>query len=489
MSALTVTGFERKRLAEIKEEIEERLRDELGASINLTPPSVFATIVGIFSEREDLVWQLSEAVYNSSYPDTAEGISLDNVVAITGLTRQAARKSTLAALYMKGTAATNIPAGTVFSVAGNPTALFSSDAAVVLGAGTDEIQNAAFSANPTSGSFRFVFEDQSTSLIAFNANAAGVQSALNALGKLSGVTVSGSFAASLVITFAGADGKLPQVLLSVSDNTLNNAGAVTVTVTTPTPGVSQGFSAVTAVSFGAVQAIERTLTVINNPISGLDTVLNLLDATIGQDTETDLQLRKRRQESLQVAGAAAVEAITSALRNIAGVSAVVVIENDDNVVDLDGRPPHSFEAVVSGGTNAAIADEIWQTKPAGIATFGAISEVVLDSVGLNHTIKFSRPTPINIHIVVNVVTNALFPANGAQQISDLLLARASARFGIGKNVIPIPTLISVLDSVPGIVDATLFAGTAPAPILDNPIPISIAQVAAFDSSRITVNIT
>jgi uncharacterized phage protein gp47/JayE len=489
MSGLTVNGFERKRLSDIKEEIEQKLRDELGASINLTPPSVFATLVGIFAEREDLLWQLAENVYNASYPDTAEGVSLDNVVAISGITRQAATKSTLSALYMKGTVGTVIPAGTVFSVSGNPQAKFSSDSAVTLVAGTDEVQTISFSGVPTAGSFRLNYEDEQTSLISFNATAAQIQSALNALTKLSGVTVTGSFSSNFVVTFAGDDGKLPQPLLTVSNNTLTNPNPVTVTITETTAGVPQGSSAVTAVDFGPTQALARTLTVIDNPISGLNSVINLVDATVGRNTETDLDLRKRRNESLQISGAATVEAIKSALRNVSGVNAAVVIENPTDVVDSGGRPPHSFEAVVSGGTDQNVAKKIWETKPAGIATHGSTTQTVIDSMGISHTIKFSRPSPVNIWVVVNVTTNSDFPNNGAAQIEDLILERAAERFGIGDDVIPIPTLISVLDEIAGITDATLFVGTAPNPTLDNPITIGVNQIADFDSSRITVNVT
>jgi uncharacterized phage protein gp47/JayE len=488
MSGLTTAGFERKRLADIKTEIEDSLKNSLGASINLTPPSVFATIIGIFAEREDLVWQLAENVYNSAYPDTAEGTSLDNVVAITGITRQAATNSVAENVNLFGTTGTNVPSGTVFSVSGNPDARFETDAAVVLAAGTDEIQNLAFSATPTSGSFRLVYEDESTALIPFTANAAAVQTALNNLNDLSGVTVSGSFAAGFAVTFAGADGKIDQPALLVSDNTLDNAGAVTVTVTTPTPGVPQALVNCTAQDAGAVQAPARTLTVIETPVAGLDSVLNFTDATVGRDTETDVELRLRRSQSLQVAGAATVEAITSSLRNIQDVAAVIVIENDTDAVDGDGRPPHSFEAIVQGGENQVIADELWATKPAGIATFGDVTENVTDSMGIVHAINFSRPTPVDIYVILDLTVDSDFPVDGATQAENLLLARAAERFGIGDDVIVIPTLLGVLDELPGILDAVIKVGTAPGPTLDNNIPIGVGDVADFDASRITVNV-
>ena len=93
MAGLTPNGFEKKTLAEIKSELEDAFRAVFGIFINLLPGSVLATIIGIFAERESLIWDLAEDVYNSQYPDSADGVNLDNVVAINGITRLAATKS------------------------------------------------------------------------------------------------------------------------------------------------------------------------------------------------------------------------------------------------------------------------------------------------------------------------------------------------------------------------------------------------------------
>lgn len=486
MSGLTTTGFQRKRLSEIRTEIQQAFRVQLGDSINLQTGSVFGTIIDILAEREAEVWELAENVYNSSYPDTAEGISLDNVVAITGLTRLAATKSTLSALYLKGTIGTTVPTGTVVSVDGNPDATFETFADVTLVAGADEVQDVTFSGTPTSGSFRLVYEDEQTGLIAWNDAAADIQTELNALNDLSGVTVSGSFAAGFTITFAGDDGKLPQPLLTVADNTLDDGGAVTVSVAETVAGVPQGTASVQAVNAGAVQALARTLTVIDTPVSGLDSVINLIDATQGRDTETDLELRARRADSLQIAGAATLEAIRSALQNVADVTAVTVIENDTDVTDGDGRPPHSFEAVVLGGANQDIADEIFQSKAAGITSFGSITETVTDSQGIDHDISFSRPTEVDIWVTLNLTVDSNYPSNGDDLVEAALLAEGNS-LGIGEDVIASPDLLCAIDGIEGITNAVIFTGTSSSPSTQTPISIGVDEIAAFDSSRIVVN--
>lgn len=83
---LTEYGFNKKNFTAIKLEIESSLQDSFGA-INLDDKSNFGQIVGIFTEREALIWEAMEAIYNSMYPDTASDFSLDSVCALTGLTR------------------------------------------------------------------------------------------------------------------------------------------------------------------------------------------------------------------------------------------------------------------------------------------------------------------------------------------------------------------------------------------------------------------
>lgn len=83
---LTEYGFNKKNFPAIKLEIETSLQDAFG-TINLDDKSNFGQIIGVFTEREALLWEALESVYNSMYPDTASDFSLDSVCALTGLTR------------------------------------------------------------------------------------------------------------------------------------------------------------------------------------------------------------------------------------------------------------------------------------------------------------------------------------------------------------------------------------------------------------------
>lgn len=95
MSGLSETGFERKRLVDIKTDIENRLKLVFGENIDLTPQSGFGQFVGIESEAQTDQWQNMENVYNSQYPSTAQGAQLSNVVLLNGIERQEATNSTV----------------------------------------------------------------------------------------------------------------------------------------------------------------------------------------------------------------------------------------------------------------------------------------------------------------------------------------------------------------------------------------------------------
>lgn len=64
-------------------------------------------------------------------------------------------------------------------------------------------QKLSFSAIPTAGSFKILFGINLTGLIAFNASAADIQTALRLLPGLSNVVVTGSFLLGFTITFVG----------------------------------------------------------------------------------------------------------------------------------------------------------------------------------------------------------------------------------------------------------------------------------------------
>lgn len=100
------------------------------------------------------------------------------------------------------------------------------------------VQRLSFSAAPASGAYKLSYGVNTTGSIAFDATAADIQTALRLLAGLSSVTVTGTAATHVDVTFTGVTGAAS--LLVVSADSLQTATPVNVfiTVTTTTAGTT-----------------------------------------------------------------------------------------------------------------------------------------------------------------------------------------------------------------------------------------------------------
>lgn len=486
------TGFKAKRLADIKTELQSDLESVFGTGIDFDERQPFGQLIGIFAERESLLWELFEQVYNAAYVRTAEDTALEKLAAFSGIAKDHGTYST-GTVKAYGTLGTVIPKDSIISVDGNADARFKTDAAATIAAGTNEQQTISFSATPDAGAFTLVYDGEATASIAYTDNAAAVESALEALSGITSVTVTGSFAAGFVVEWDGADAETAFDLLTVGTSTLTNGGsAVTTTITETQAGEAPHVEIdVTAEERGATVALTGTLTEIETPVSGWDSVTNESDITVGTDAEEDAELKLRREEQIANAAAATCEAIKAALSDVENVTQVVVYKNNTYSTDGDGRPPKSVEAVVRGGTDADIAEALFDVIGGGIASHGGTSETIQDSDGKNQIMRFSRPTEIDVHLEIDITAlTDEYPSGGDSTLETAILDYADD-LTMGDDVVVYPTLMAILDhdDVPGITDVVIRIGTSASPTLDNNISISADEIAIFDSARITINTT
>lgn len=120
---VTPQGFNAMRLVDIKDELEDLFIAEFG-DINLDAQSVTGQIIGIFSKVLADDWENLQDVYLSQYPNSASGISLDNVVQLNGLTRLAALRTSVIG-SATGIQGTLIPAGSLARLADSGQIFFS----------------------------------------------------------------------------------------------------------------------------------------------------------------------------------------------------------------------------------------------------------------------------------------------------------------------------------------------------------------------------
>ncbi len=442
---LSSTGFRAKTTSEVLAELQDAVKAKLGAGVNVQSDSILGVLLAVFADRYSELWEAAQALYASLDSDQAGGAALDALCALTGTTRKAATKSTVT-LSATGTPATVLASGRIASVAGAPTSRFvtTADATIV----------AATAWAPTTG---YAVGDVRT-------NSSKIYRCITA----------GTSAGAGGPTGTGTD---------ITDGTVHwrylgdGTGYITV--------------AAEAENAGPVIGNAYTVTTIVTPVSGWNHVTNILDAAVGANEETDAALRARRVVELSAIGAATVNSIQAALVKLSGVSDAVVFENNTDVVDGSGRPAHSVHAVIEQGTvtAAVVAAALLELVAYGIATHGGQSLAVNDSKGNAHTMKWDWATLVDIHVRVDVnVIAADFPSDGATQIKNAIVAYGDA-LPIGRDVVA-EKIRSLVWAIPGVHDLTNFKiDIVTPPVASGNVTISPTQVADFDTSRITVNVT
>lgn len=177
---------------------------------------------------------------------------------------------------------------------------------------------------------------------------------------------------------------------------------------------------------GAIDFPANTLINIATPTPGLLSVAQPNAAVPGSAEESDVSLRARRAESVTIVGAGTVDAITS---DILALNSSYEEQNGGYVVSArvyeattvpttEVELAHSVKCVIetspanvaSNSTLAnAIAQAIWDTKPAGIAAISGPNGndgyygTAIDSFGIGHTVYFDSVIPYNIDVIFTCV--------------------------------------------------------------------------------------
>lgn len=113
----------------------------------------------------------------------------------------------------------------------------------------------------------------------------------------------------------------------------------------------------------------RTITKMTTVISGITEIYNPLSIENGKDREKDSELRTRYLTQIQKKANFTTRGIEEYLLNNTDITACRVFENDSDVT-VDGRLPHSYEAVIKDGTEDIIFKALYDYKIAGIRCVG-----------------------------------------------------------------------------------------------------------------------
>ncbi|MDC0761703.1 baseplate J/gp47 family protein [Brevibacillus sp. AG] len=95
-------GFKRKRFADLFAEMEAKAKEAFGEKVNTSDRSPLGIILRMFAWFLSKLWQSTEDVYNSAYPNTAQGASLYRLGPYAGIRRLTAGKA-VGVLSLTGT--------------------------------------------------------------------------------------------------------------------------------------------------------------------------------------------------------------------------------------------------------------------------------------------------------------------------------------------------------------------------------------------------
>ena len=190
-------------------------------------------------------------------------------------------------------------------------------------------------------------------------------------------------------------------------------------------------------SIGDYYPLSSTTFEIQTPMAGLTSVT--LDSensnlVVGNFTETDDELRRRRELSISLNSTSILESIKSAIYSLDGVKYVVPFENDTETTNTDGLPMKSFEMVVYGGDEDEITDTIFNKKPVGTRAYGTTVKVKTDSEGSLYNIGYTKATQINIGMEIKVKSKTLQAESWKQTVIEAIKTQFENIQGIGVTV-------------------------------------------------------
>lgn len=464
---VTPTGFSRKRLDEIINEIHDDLSDSIkgfGFNTKANPKSFLGVLITNFADKIAELWEVGEQEYNSQVPSTAEGISLDRVGQLGGSFRKTPTSS-IYTILCTGENGTVLPEGTRIKTDTSPSVEF-----INVDKGVISLQNCVAAEICTVGSYG-VNDKFSISVDGhkYDATILEYQNPLDALEiELTKERIEDDFDVRKYVSFktetmGEADVKTALIFTfeeSIPHTVLISSNLKASSVTSLVP-----FSTVES---GDFPLPKNSITQISTGVSGLKSVTNLSDYIKGRGLEADTEFRKSYVDKIFIRSRTMLESIRSAiLANCNGVESVSGFENDTNEWDYNGccRAPHSVEMVVIGGNPQEIAKQIFATKAAGINTSHcdglekgengdyAVEETVEDDYGSPVIVRFSRPVPINfkVNVTVDAAKNETFALNTETLIKEIVKDNINA-LKPGDDLVPQQFLAELYKKVPGVLN-------------------------------------
>jgi len=485
MAGLTPTGLEIKRFPDIQQSLDTRLKESFGEATNTSDDSLYYYVRDILGQEIADLWEFGQAVYDSGVPSACEGAAQDDNYDLVNVKRLKALPSTIPSQLFIGNLGAKVPKDFLLELSSGVGQFYVESEVIVSNAYAQQVQiEVNVVQNSTlysisAGDVDYTYTSDGSATIA--EILVGLKANIDADGdRIISATISGE-----VLTIIHNDTDLDTPAAGTQAYSLsNNLKFVKIGILT----------LVKATETGPLEAPLSQLTTIKVAADGIDSTVNLEIATLGRNRETDSEYRLRREITLSNPGVAVIDAIADKVsQNVTGVNSAVGIENRRHFPDSDGRPPHSFEIIVDGGANNAIAQQIWDAHPAGIESFGSESGTAVDRAGKNQKVYFSRVDPVYVWVDVEYVKydEESFPLDGEDAMIAAILARGDEHIS-GEDVIPQRFIPGIFANVSGLESLTITLATSvtevgpPGAYSSTKVAVDLQERASFGIARISV---
>lgn len=325
---------------------------------------------------------------------------------------------------------------------------------------------------------------------------------LSALVQLNAIMRKPGAATIIPVTVTADPATLIEAGSLVSDPDSVHSYAITENVMVPQSGTADTTAVCT--EYGGFNPAPGTIVVIQTPISGWQSVTNGTTISVGTEEETDLELRRRQQQSTNATSYRQIEAIRAAVVNVPGVTFCRAYQNSTLTMDSRGIPGKTLACVVVGGENRAVAEAILYRVPLGIGYYGYISETFYDDQNMAEAVQFSRPVErlVSVRITLEIVVDEniqVFPSNGVELIKAAILDFAvnghtlceplgNTGFPPGQDIIR-SYLYTPINSVGGAKVVKLELGIDGGAPSEQDLVIPWNEIGIFSANRIEVTFT
>ena len=480
---ITETGLRIKRFDTILSEINAFQTEGFGVQVGANTRSFLNTLNTIVADKIAELWELGADIYHNLSPMSAEGAALDNAVQFGGNSREKAR-STYYPIHCECTEGITLDEETLIESDTNPAIKFlSAEERTISRSSFNKAKVKVVSTQPGEA---YTVALNGT-LYSYTCKAQdGPEAILGGLRDLILADEAEAFTASV-------DGENVLLVIEAADVESENSMLLTDNLTTESVTAIISFASEEP---GEVSLPNGAITKIVTAPTGFLSCTNLCGYVAGRLLETDVELRQSYVDKIFSRSSRMTDSIRSAiLANCAGVTAAQVYENRTNETDSEGRPPHSVEAVVDGGSNSDIAEQILATVSAGITTYGSVSVDVPGEDDDMIEVCFNRPTYIYcwFKVTLTISKASLVPANYAELV-ETAIVDAMSQVENGEDVVPQQQFLpAIYEQVPGIsyIDVSIYTTTSasegqPSSYPLRSVEITNRQRAMTSSTRIEV---